>query len=134
MASSAVKERLRKLRQKFGLGEYKKNKVAPRKAKRIKVKSRGGFSMAKKSKTFRRSAMGGGMSLLKSALIGIGSAHVAGYVPISVPYKEEAAGAIGAFAMNKSIKSAAIGAGAVLATKWLQNRNVTGNGSGVSGY
>ena len=135
MASSTVKERLRKLRQKFGLGEYKNNRTAkPKRTKRAKKSYSGGIKMAKKRGFSRKSGVNG-MSLLKSALIGIGSAHVAGYVPVNVPYKEEASGAIGAFICNRSVKSAAVGAGAVLLTKMLQNNGTTGSvGNGVSGY
>jgi len=60
----------------------------------------------------------GAGSLAKSALIGIGGAHLAGYIPVNVPYKEEAVGAIAAYLMGgKNIKSAAVGAGAVYLTK-----------------
>lgn len=96
----------------------------------VRVMARGRRSR----KHSRRGMIGGGVSsLLKSALIGIGSAHVAGYVPVQIPMKEEAAGAIGAYLVGgKNIKSAIIGAGAVYAAKMLSNGGA-GSNSGVAG-
>ena len=98
-----------------------------RRARKIKVRTRRGrVNMARRRHrtSHRRGMLGGaGVSgLAKSALIGIGSAHLAGYVPVNIPYKEEVAGAVGAYMIGgKNIKSAAVGAGAVFLTKMLQN-------------
>ena len=72
---------------------------------------------------------GSGISgMAKSALVGIGGAHLAGYVPVNVPYKEEAAGAIAAYMLGgKNIKSAAIGAGAVFLSKMMQGNAGAGS-------
>jgi len=140
MVSAAVKERLRKLRQKFGLGEYKnKAKRAVRRV-RTSVKRRrylsGAVRMVRRGRkrSSHRGGIGGGgmMSLVKSALVGIGTAHLAGYVPIQVPYKEEVAGAIGAYMLGgKNIKTAAVGAGAVFLTKMVSSGAV-GQATGIS--
>ncbi len=85
----------------------------------------------------RRSPLGSaGMGgLAKSALIGIGTAHLANYVPINVPYKEELAGAVGAYLIGgKNIKSAAVGAGAVFLTKMVSGQSTSGTAGGVSPY
>jgi hypothetical protein len=138
MASAAVKERLRKLRQKFHLGEYRKSKSArPRRAKRARVvhARRSVVRMARRrgrKVSHRRGVMGmGGMgSIAKSALVGVGAAHFAGYIPVSIPFKEEAAGAIGAYLVaGKSVKSAAIGGIAVYLAKMLSGSGAASSGN-----
>ena len=88
--------------------------------------------MARRRRVHHKRSMLGGSGiggLAKSALIGIGGAHLSGYVPINVPYKEEAAGAAAAYLIgSKNIKSAAVGAAAVFLTKMAQ-----GNTGGSSG-
>jgi len=89
--------------------------------------------MAKRRVSNRKGMLGGaGVSgLAKSALIGIGGAHLSGYVPINVPYKEEAAGALSAYMLGgKNIKNAAAGAAAVYLAKMLSNN---GSASSTSG-
>lgn len=106
------------------------------KRRKVKVKrSRGVSSMAKRRFSKRsRSMISGSGGLAKSALIGIGAAHLAGYVPFAMPYKEEAAGAIGAYLIGgKNIKSAAVGAAAVFLTKMASGNSGTAQQS-VSGY
>lgn len=80
-----------------------------------------------------RSMISGTGGLAKSALVGIGAAHLAGYIPFAMPYKEEAAGAIGAYLVGgKNIKSAAVGAAAVFLTKMASNSG--GTPASSSGY
>jgi len=87
-------------------------------ARRRRVSHRRGFG-----------GMGGVGSLAKSALVGIGGAHLAGYVPVNIPFKEEAAGAVASYLTGgKNIKSMAVAAGAVYLTKMMQ-----GGGSGNAG-
>ncbi len=79
----------------------------------------------------RRGMLGGaGISgMAKSALVGIGGAHLAGYIPFAMPYKEEVAGAAAAYLLGgKNIKSAAIGAGAVFLSKMVQGGNAPVSG------
>ena len=108
-------------------------KVRRRRMSRSVKRRTGVFRMARRSKrvSHRRGMLGGSgvSSLAKSALIGVGTAHFAGYIPVSIPFKEEAAGAVGAYLIGgKNIKSAAVGAAAVYLAKMLAN-----NGTGVSG-
>lgn len=113
-------------------GKSKKTKVSVKRRKRSMVK------MARRRRSSsRRSPLGSaGMGgLAKSALIGIGTAHLANYVPINVPYKEELAGAVGAYLIGgKNIKSAAVGAGAVFLTKMVSGQSTSGTAGGVSPY
>ena len=86
--------------------------------------------MARRKRHFSRKSgmLGGAGSLVKSALIGIGGAHLSGYVPVAVPFKEEAAGAIAAYMIGgKNIKSAAVGAAAVYLTKMLGGGGAAGS-------
>jgi hypothetical protein len=128
-ATKAVKERLRKMREKFGLGEYRNSKPKTTKTKTSKKRRR--VNMGKKRGFSRKSKMGGAGSLIKSALIGLGSAHVAGYLPLSVPMKEEVAGAAGAYLMNKNPMSALVGAGAVYLTKRVSANTTLESAQGI---
>lgn len=75
--------------------------------------------------------LGGAGSMAKSALVGIGGAHLAGYIPFNMPFKEEAAGAAASYLTGgKNIKSMAIAAGAVYLTKMMQGGSVA-SGTGV---
>ena len=107
--------------------------VSSRKVKR--KRSRGVSKMAKRRFSKRsRSMISGSSGLAKSALVGIGAAHLAGYIPFAMPYKEEAAGAIGAYLVGgKNIKSAAVGAAAVFLTK-MASGNSGGAQPSSSGY
>jgi hypothetical protein len=125
MVSSKIKERLRKLREKYGLGEYRKKGKTRTKISRKtlvirkKKRSHGGVNMARKKRfSHKRGSMGGIGSLLKAGILGIGTASLSSYVPVQVPYKQEVAGAIGGYALGgKNIKSAGAGALAVFLTK-----------------
>jgi len=132
-ATKAVKERLRKMREKYGLGEYRKAKTTTaRKVKRVRSSTkRRAVNMGKRRGFSRKSKMGGAGSLIKSALIGLGAAHMAGYVPIQVPMKEEVAGAVGAYAMNRNPVSALVGAGAVYLTKRVSANTNLENANGI---
>jgi len=103
-------------------------------AKKAKRKSRGVQNMAKRRFSRKsRSMLGNSSGMIKSALVGIGTAHLAGYIPFAMPYKEEAAGAIGAYLVGgKNIKSAAIGAAAVFLSKMASSNGVPQTGN--SGY
>ena len=97
-----------------------RTKTTRRRAKtKVKRRRTGGLKMARRKKvSHRKSGLGGSSSLIRSALVGIGAAHLSGYVPVTVPYKEEIAGAAGAYMLGgKSMKSAAVGAAAVFLTK-----------------
>lgn len=113
----------------------KKTKTVRTRTVKRKVKRRA-VRMARRHRKSGRKSFNGGMGgLAKSALIGIGSAHLAAFVPVNVPYKEEAAGAIGAYLIGgKNVKSAAIGAGAVFLTKMLAGQTSGTSGSSVSGF
>jgi len=106
--------------------------------KKVKVRRRTGvFRMARKHKrvSHRRGLMGGTSSLLKSALIGVGTAHFAGYVPVNVPMKEEMAGALGAYMVGgKNVKSAVVGAGAVYLAKMLNGTSGVGSSQNSYGF
>ena len=110
----------------------KKAKARVTRTRTRRVKSRRVFHMARRRGrrvSHRRTGMSGSvMSLIKPALIGIGAAHLSGYVPINVPYKEEAAGAVAGYLLGGKIKGAAIGAGAVFLSKMAQGS--TGGSSG----
>lgn len=67
MSSKAVKERLRKLRQKYGLGEYSKNK---NKRRRVSTRSVGKMARFRKAKRYARRGAG----ILNEASKGIGYA------------------------------------------------------------
>jgi len=117
----------------------KKVSKAVRRVRSVRVKRRrhlsGAVSMVRRGRkrSSHRGFAGGGMSsLVKSALVGIGAAHLVGYVPIQVPYKEEVAGAIGAYMLGgKNIKTAAVGAGAVFLTKMVSSGAVS-QATGIS--
>lgn len=98
-------------------GKSKKVKV------KVKHKRRSAIRMARRrARHSKRSIMSGAGvgGLAKSALIGIGTAHLSGYVPVNVPFKEELAGAVGAYLVGgKNVKSAVVGAGAVYLTKMI---------------
>ena len=119
MVSAATKERLRKLRQKFGLGEYKNKRTAKPKRTKSKRISRGGVSMAKRGRKSRSSGgMGGGKLMngffkpkgfLAAALIGAAAAEVSEAVaPQVIPYQNLAVagivgglpGVVGSYALN----------------------------------
>lgn len=81
MVSAATKERLRKLRQKFGLGEYKNSRTArPKVTKRRKL--RGKVNMAKRRGSRKGRSTGGMLSkgilpvsgIVAAALLGAGAA------------------------------------------------------------
>jgi hypothetical protein len=140
-ARSTMLARLKAMRKKFGLGEFKRGKSRPKRAtvvRKVKRKRlRGNYSMAKRGRKYSRrsSSMGGTSSLLKTALIGIGTAEFANMVPIALPFKEELVGAAGAYLVGgKNIKSAAVGAGAVYAKKKLLGQSSSSTSSSVTGY
>jgi len=132
-ASTAVRERLRLMRQKYHLGEYS-NKSRTRNPKIVRVRKRritGGVIMRGRKRIIGRKSFAGSSgagSLIKGALYGIAGAHLAGYIPVNIPMKEEVAGALTAYAMNKNIKSAGAGAVAVFLTKKF---SLTNTGSSV---
>lgn len=141
----ASKAQLRALRQKFHLGEF--SKKHKRKAIRVsrpkRVKHRRVLSMVRRGRirrfVRRQSRSVGGIGnisgLAKSGLIGIGAAHVAGYIPINVPYKEEAAGALAGYMLGgKNIKGAIVGAGAVFLAKMANGQGVSGSGTNAYGF
>ena len=106
-------------------GKGKKHKA---KARRVSHKRyRSVVSMARRSKrvSHRRGMFGGSglMGLVKPALEGVGTATVVNQLTggEKIPFQSEVAGAAGAYLMHRSIKSAAIGAGAVLLLKYLPN-------------
>lgn len=118
----------------------KKTKSKPKiKTRRLKIKRRV-FQMARRRSNRRHAKRGGAMgginSLARSALIGVGTAHFAGYIPVNVPFKEELAGAAGAYLIGgKNIKSAAVGAAAVFAAKMLSGQSgVSGGSSNAYGF
>lgn len=136
----ASKAQLRALRQKFHLGEF--SKKHKRKAIRVsrpkRVKHRRVLSMVRhrKRSSHRRSigGMGGVGSIAKTALMGVGAAHFSGYIPINVPYKEEAAGAIAGYVLGGKIKGAAIGAAAVFLAKMASGQGTSGSGTNAYGF
>lgn len=140
----ATKEALRKLRQKFGLGEYSKksiNKVyasvsKPKKPKRSKRKRTRGVFMAKRRRTSKKSSsFGGGNKLMNGfiqpkgiiakALLGIAVSELSdSFAPQMVPYQ----GAILA-----GIVGGVPAAAAAYGVNTLQGKNVK-NVSSVSSY
>jgi hypothetical protein len=143
----ATKEFLRKLRMKHHLGEFsnKAKKQGPKRVFALKVKRKrktGVFHM-KHKKHYGKS--GGIMSLVRmaynSAMTGIGSAAVANKLTNNtevVPYQAELAAFGGSAVTGRSVKNAlikgAIGAGAVMAVKYLPglvSGNVANSNSGV---
>ena len=101
--------------------------------KRARRRIRGVVYMARRRRTHHRRGIMGGSgvnSLVRSALIGVGTAHFAGYVPVNIPFKEEAAGAAGAYLVGgKNIKSAAVGAAAVYVAKMLSGGTTNAGGN-----
>ena len=130
-ASAKVKARLKAMRKKFYLGEFSRKAMANKPKRTVKVirvrkKSSGGLNMARRFKVHRKggSKMGGIMALAKYATQGVGTATIVsqatgGITP--VPFFHELTGAAGAYAMNKSVKSAMVGGLAVAAVKYLPN-------------
>lgn len=107
-------------------------RVTRRRTRKARIVRRSGaVSMARRGRrvAHRRGMMSGAGTggLLKSALIGVGGAHLANFVPVNVPYKEEAAGALTAYMMSgKNLKSAAVGAGAVYLLKMIGTGGAAG--------
>lgn len=97
MATNAVKERLRKLRQKFKLGEYRTSK--PSKPKRIKRKRiQRGVQMAKRRRTSRKGSSFGGNKLMngfiqpkgiiQKVLLGVAVSELSdSFAPQMIPYQ-----------------------------------------------
>lgn len=124
---------------KHHLGEFsRKHKARTARVSRPKrVKHRGVFSMVRhRRSSHRRGMMGGGVnSLAKTALVGVGAAHFAGYIPVQVPFKEELAGAAAAwFLGGKNVKSLAVGGGAVFLAKMLSGQGVGGSSGSTNAY
>lgn len=135
MIFMATKEFLRKLRQKYHLGEYKKGNARPARkrarAARSPKRVRNVVRMARRKRVSHRRGMlgGSGMSLAKTALIGVGAAHFAGYVPVNIPYKEEAVAAAVGYFLGGKIKGAAVAGGAALLAKMLANNGGSSAGT-----
>lgn len=104
-------------------------KAKPKKPLRVKRKrAKGALSMVRHRKSHKRSFGGGSGSLIKTALIGIGTAEFANFIPVNIPFKEEAAGAAGAYLVGgKNVKSALVGAGAVYLKKMVMGQTSTTN-------
>jgi len=110
---------------KRGTTAVKKSKV--RVAFSSKRKRRNVVRMARRRRMSHRRGMLGGAGmggLAKSALMGLGAAHLSGYIPVNVPYKEEIAGAVAGYLLGgKNVKSAAAGGGAVFLSKMMGGAN-----------
>lgn len=124
MASAAVKERLRKLRQKFHLGEFRKNKPKRTRSVRVRtvrVKRKRAVTMARHRKRTSHRSSGFGMGgmlghgiirpkgIIAQALLGAGAATLAeNAIGQAIPYQNLAVGfavggvggAAGAFARD----------------------------------
>lgn len=134
MASAKVKARLKALRKKFGLGEFKNKVSRPKRTRKAKRKYSGGVIMARRRKSFsRKSSMGLGGINLKGIAIGAGSAFLADQLNVNVPYKPYVAGAVAGKVMKKGILSGVIGAGAYEMLLKGKVSSVTGNSS-YGGY
>jgi len=129
MASAKVKARLKALRKKFGLGEFKSSRAIKKPKATRRKRSFGGIKMARGRKHFgKKSGVGGLMTLAKYAVEGIGSATVVSQMTGGkeyTPFFHELSGAAGAGLMHKNVKAAIVGGLAVAALKKLPD--LTGN-------
>lgn len=82
-----TKEQLRKLRQKYHLGEYRGSRTSP---KRNRTKSHGRFNMARKRRSKRHSFGGSKSSTLMGTALGVG-----GYALYESFLQPKVAGTIG---------------------------------------
>jgi hypothetical protein len=132
-AAKAWGRRMKALRTGIVKRVSKRRRVARRVTRRTGV-----FRMARRRSrrvSHRKSMMGGTGSLAKSALIGVGAAHFAGYIPVSIPMKEEAVGALAAYFIGgKSVKNAAVGGGAVYLAKMLAGNAGVSGGNSAYGF
>ena len=112
--SSAVRERLRKMREKFGLGEYK-NKSSPKRIKKTRSLT-GVKRMAKRRRSFGRRSSGLGAGLggisIKGILVGAGGAEIADNMGVTgiIPYGNYVAGAGAGKLAKTGVLSGLIGA------------------------
>ena len=103
MTSKAVKERLRKLREKHGLGEYRKNRKTT-----VKRKTRKGvlYMARRKAKRTRRSGFLGGASGIMPTVIGVGGyiayeSFISPMIPLNDDFKNIAELGAGIFLSTK---------------------------------
>jgi hypothetical protein len=139
----ATKEFLRKMRQKYHLGEYSKKSInktyasvsKPSKPKRIKRKRTRGVFMAKRRRTSKRgNSFGGGNKLMNGfiqpkgiiakALLGIAVSELSdSFAPQMVPYQG---------ALLAGLVSGVPGAAAAYGINTLQGKNVKNVGNAVT--
>jgi len=128
------KEQLRRLREKYHLGEYskKRGRVQARPASRSHRVKRGG-NMARRKSGRRRGGAGGINGLLKPFVVGAIAGAFSDKIPVLNSLPPVATGAAGGYFVKKSVMGAAAGAaGTMFASQYV--RGMLGSSGATSGW
>lgn len=127
------KEQLRRLRQKYHLGEYSQKRGKAAASRKTRRKTRGGFMARRKSGRKRRGGMGSLGGLIKPFAVGVIAGAFSDKLPVLNTLPPVVTGAAGGYLVKKSMMGAAAGAaGAYIGSPML--KNIIGSGGNSSAW